>query len=53
MGFVSSLEPLIWLINRFVKNKEALKHRTDLEQKLLTLLEDVPGDTPLLYPFNG
>ena len=35
------------------QEKEALKHRTDLEQKLLTLLEDVPGDTPLLYPFNG
>lgn len=32
------------------QEKEALKHRTDLEQKLLTLLEDVPGDTPPSLP---
>lgn len=31
------------------QEKEALKHRTDLEQKLLTLLEDVPGDTPPFF----
>lgn len=32
------------------QEKEALQHRTDLEQKLLTLLEDVPGDTPPSLP---
>jgi hypothetical protein len=32
------------------QEKEALKHRTDLEQKLLKLLEDVPDDTPPSLP---
>lgn len=35
------------------QEKEALKHRTDLEQKLLTLLEDVPGDTPFFTPLTA